>query len=105
MKLSAHFARHSLVAIAALSFLLSPSVRAQSVPPAERPLNLLVLGDSILWGQGLKEEHKAWHQVKSWLEQTTGREVREKIEAHYGDEIGSDGDQQANSTMWLDGVN
>src|SRR2546430_13444882 len=49
-----------------------------------------VLGDSILWGQGLKEEHKAWHQVKSWLEQTTGREVREKIEAHSGAVIRSE---------------
>src|SRR5207302_2001178 len=63
MKLSAHFARHSLVAVAALSFLLSSSICAQNVPSAERPLNLLVLGDSILWGQGLKEEHKAWPQV------------------------------------------
>src|SRR5256886_12127724 len=62
-----------------------------------------VLGDSILWGQGLKEEHKAWHQVKSWLEQTTGREVREKIEAHSGAVIGSAGDQTDNSTVWLDG--
>src|SRR5947199_5810300 len=103
MKLSAHFAKHSLVAIAAVVFLLSPSVRAQSVAPAERPLNLLVLGDSILWGQGLKEEHKAWHQVKSWLEQNTGREVREKIEAHSGAVIGSGGDQTDNSTVWLDG--
>src|SRR2546430_12215146 len=103
MKLSAHFAKHSLVAIAAVVFLLSPSVRAQGVAPAERPLNLVVLGDSILWGQGLKEEHKAWHQVKSWLEQTTGREVREKIEAHSGAVIGSAGDQTDNSTVWLDG--
>src|SRR5213080_3359372 len=103
MKLSAHFARHSLVAIAALSFLLSSSVCAQNINSAERPLNLLVLGDSILWGQGLKEEHKAWHQVKSWLERTIGREVRENIEAHSGAVIGSAGDQTDNSTVWLDG--
>ena len=103
MKLSAHFARHTLVAIAAVSFVLSSSVYAQSVKSAERPLNMLVLGDSILWGQGLKEEHKAWHQVKSWLEQNTGREVRGKIEAHSGAVIGSAGDQTDNSTVWLDG--
>src|SRR5207247_4167203 len=103
MKLSAHFAKHSLVAIAAVVFLLSPSVRAQSVAPADRPLNLLVLGDSILWGQGLKEEHKAWHQVESWLEQTTGREVRAKIEAHSGAVIGSSESSPDSSTVWIDG--
>jgi lysophospholipase L1-like esterase len=83
--------------------LLSPFVCAQNTQSTAKPLNLLVLGDSILWGQGLKEEHKAWHQVKSWLEQTTGREVREKIEAHSGAVIGSAGDQTDNSTVWLDG--
>ena len=103
MKLSAHFARHSLVATAALSFLLSSSVCAQSVPSADRPLNLLVLGDSILWGQGLKEEHKAWHQVESWLAQTTGREVRAKIEAHSGAVIGSAESSTDSSTVWIDG--
>ena len=45
---------------------------------------MLVLGDSILWGQGLKPEHKSWYQVKAWLERTTGRKVVERIEAHSG---------------------
>jgi lysophospholipase L1-like esterase len=45
---------------------------------------MLVLGDSIIWGQGLKAEHKSWHQVKLWLETNTGRTVIEKIEAHSG---------------------
>src|SRR2546425_6210227 len=103
MKLSAHFARHSLVAVAAVSFLLSSPVYAQSVPSADRPLNLLVLGDSILWGQGLKEEHKAWRQVESWLEQTTGLEVRPKIEAHSGAVIGSGESSTDTSTVWIDG--
>jgi lysophospholipase L1-like esterase len=49
-----------------------------------RPLNMLVLGDSILWGQGLKPEHKSWHFVKLWLETNTGRPVIERIEAHSG---------------------
>ena len=51
---------------------------------SSRPLNMLVLGDSILWGQGLKPEHKSWYQVKAWLERTTGRKVVEKIEAQSG---------------------
>ena len=51
---------------------------------ARDPLNMLVLGDSILWGQGLKPTDKAWWRLKTWLEEKTGREVREKIEAHSG---------------------
>jgi lysophospholipase L1-like esterase len=50
----------------------------------DRPFHMLVLGDSILWGQGLKAEHKTWYQVKRWLEKNTGRRVIERIEAHSG---------------------
>src|ERR1043166_2297062 len=85
--------RFTLAAIAAL-LLLCSGARAQTTqsnPPrkTDRPLNLLVLGDSISWGQGLKDEHKAWYLVKSWLQQNTGREVRERIEAHSGAVIGT----------------
>ena len=52
--------------------------------PDSRPFNMLVLGDSVLWGEGLKQEHKSWYQVKLWIEKTTGRPVIEKIEAHAG---------------------
>src|SRR5947208_15627271 len=83
-----HAAKKSVVglAIVLISF---ATLRGQTPPPAaqttsESQLNMLVLGDSILWGQGLKEEHKAWYHVKVWLQQTAGREVREKIEAHSG---------------------
>src|SRR2546421_6898461 len=56
----------------------------QSSDQKPRPLNMLVLGDSIIWGQGLKSEHKSWYQVKLWLEKTTGRTVLERVEAHSG---------------------
>src|SRR5947209_3156055 len=69
--------------------LAAPTVFCQNIqtPPeqqAPRPLNMLVLGDSIIWGQGLKAEHKSWYQVKLWLETNTGRTVIEKVEAHSG---------------------
>ncbi len=51
---------------------------------ARDQLNMLVLGDSILWGQGLKTEDKTWWRLKNWLQEKTGRQVREKIEAHSG---------------------
>jgi lysophospholipase L1-like esterase len=68
----------------------SPSVLCQTstipspVKPADRQLNMLVLGDSVLWGEGLKTEHKSWYQIKTWLEANTGRVVIERIEAHSG---------------------
>ena len=71
------------------------AVCGQSVPRAadstdRRELNMLVLGDSILWGQGLKEEHKSWFLVKSWLEES-GVLVRARIEAHAGAVVGAPG--------------
>lgn len=45
---------------------------------------MLVLGDSILWGQGLKAEHKTWYHVKLCLGKNTERRVVERIEAHSG---------------------
>jgi lysophospholipase L1-like esterase len=94
MKLFSHFMKHPLVAVVAISLALSSLVCGQSpLPltpdkPAARQLNLLVLGDSIMWGQGLNEQNKAWYRVKSWLKETTNRDVRENIEAHSGAVVG-----------------
>ncbi len=44
------------------------SERPGQVNSINRQLNILVLGDSILWGEGLRTEHKSWYQVKTWLE-------------------------------------
>lgn len=60
------------------------------MPALPGEFNMLVLGDSILWGQGLKEQNKSWYLVKSWL-QTNGHTVRERIEAHAGAMIGTPG--------------
>jgi lysophospholipase L1-like esterase len=89
MKFSWPSTRLPLIAILAASIVFPSLVFAQGPDTAGRPINLLVIGDSILWGQGLKDEHKAWHQVKGWLEQTTGRKVNERIEAHSGAVIGT----------------
>jgi hypothetical protein len=47
-------------------------------------VNMLVLGDSIMWGQGLKEESKISFQVQNWLCRETHRPVRVWREAHSG---------------------
>ncbi len=92
MKPFLHFIKHSLLTVAAIVLVLSSSICGQSSQPPDKPterqLNLLVLGDSIMWGQGLNEPHKAWYQVKSWLRENTKRDVRETIEAHSGAMVG-----------------
>lgn len=50
----------------------------------ENRLNMLVLGDSVLWGQGLREPQKSWYRVKCWLQGTTGRIVDVVVKAHSG---------------------
>jgi lysophospholipase L1-like esterase len=45
---------------------------------------MLVLGDSIMWGQGLREEEKFSSRVKCWLQERTNREVKVHVEAHSG---------------------
>ena len=88
-----------VVALAALLLLFSQGTFSQgtlgqSTRPASadsaREFNMLVLGDSILWGQGLKEQNKTWYLVKNWL-QTRGFTVQARVEAHSGAMIGSAG--------------
>jgi lysophospholipase L1-like esterase len=96
LKSFAYVTKVRVVALAALLLLFSQGTLGQSTRPASgdspREFNLLVLGDSILWGQGLKEQNKSWYLVKSWL-QTSGNSVRERIEAHAGAMIGTPGAQ------------
>lgn len=89
MKVVAPLAK--LYFMAAIAALLLFSTNGYAQTAKERPLNVLVLGDSISWGQGLRDEHKASYLVKSWLQQQTGREVRDLIEAHSGAVIGTVG--------------
>lgn len=60
------------------------SASSASSPGSIAPLHLLVIGDSIMWGQGLREEEKFSSRVKCWLEEKTNREVRVHREAHSG---------------------
>src|SRR5205085_2230080 len=87
MKLRAIVKLNVTVAFAlvlAASNVFCQNTRTPTDGQAARPLNMLVLGDSIIWGQGLRAEHKSWYRVKLWLETNTGRTVIEKVEAHSG---------------------
>jgi lysophospholipase L1-like esterase len=48
---------------------------------SDRPFEMAVLGDSILWGSGLAEEQKLWFLVRRWLEQQ-GESVHVRVLAH-----------------------
>ena len=77
---------------AVVVFAFTAAIQAQTASTAApRDFNLVVLGDSILWGQGLKTEHKSWFLVKSWLEENQHVTVRERVQAHAGAVIGSAG--------------
>ena len=91
--------------IAAVIFISSLPIYGQGPQPAadHRQFNLLVLGDSIPWGQGLRDEHKAWYLVRTWLEETGGWQVQTQIEAHSGAVIGSVGDSGADPLPALNG--
>lgn len=93
MRVIAPSAKLSRIAALAAVILLSLTSYGQTPPTApvksEPIANMLILGDSISWGQGLKEEHKAWFLVKKWLELNTGRSVRVQVEAHSGAVVGA----------------
>ena len=52
--------------------------------PPVRPLHIVAIGDSIMWGQGLHEESKFYTKVKIWLETQLGKPVEVHNAAHSG---------------------
>lgn len=79
-----------LLSSSALLILLATALEVRSQCPtptdtgAANRLNMLVLGDSILWGQGLPQQQKSWYRVKCWLQGSTGRIVDVVVKAHSG---------------------
>ena len=52
-----------------------------------KPFEFLVVGDSLIWGQGLEEKDKIFTQVASWLRDGAlgnARRVNVKVKAHSG---------------------
>lgn len=68
------------VAAAPLLLALRPFALASA---QERPFEMLVLGDSVMWGQGLREEEKFYTKVKEALErEVVCRKVNLRVLAH-----------------------
>ncbi|MGE5246728.1 MAG: SGNH/GDSL hydrolase family protein [Verrucomicrobiota bacterium] len=63
-----------------------------TVGPGDRPpFEMIVLGDSIVWGQGLPEEQKSSTLVQRWLAERIARPVRKRVYAHSGATVEQDG--------------
>ncbi|HEX2173044.1 MAG TPA: hypothetical protein VHL09_11445, partial [Dehalococcoidia bacterium] len=57
------------------------------------PFNMVCLGDSIMWGQGLTESTKFTSLIKTWLESMLpGRSVNRFVYARSGATLGPDKD-------------
>ena len=76
----------SIVGIVVLLFLTTTAAFGDCPvnPSGGDPLQMLVIGDSIMWGQGLRDEEKFSSRVKCWLQEKTNREVKLHMEAHSG---------------------
>jgi lysophospholipase L1-like esterase len=80
----------SVVAIQPRSITSYSFARTES-PKIKRPFRMLVLGDSVMWGQGLEDEHKFSYKLKEWIcAQRNGGscpnkdDVQIHVEAHSG---------------------
>jgi len=83
-----HLSKTSLLVlgIVVLLFLTTTAAFADCPvnPSGSDPLQMLVIGDSIMWGQGLRDDEKFSSRVKCWLQEKTNREVKLHMEAHSG---------------------
>ena len=85
--------------LGALSGLLAQPTPAGSrsgllaVTGQTRPFNMICLGDSVMWGQGLRETTKFTSQVQGWLKsKLPGRPVNRFVYARSGATITTDPD-------------
>jgi hypothetical protein len=74
------FVRPFIAVAAAVLVATSPILIAAQAP---QPLELLVVGDSLIFGQGLLEKDKIYTHVAEWL-RASGRTVNMKMKAHSG---------------------
>lgn len=72
----------SLGAIATL-FVANPTSFLFSQETA-KDFEMLVVGDSLVWGQGLDEKDKFYTLTKNWLQNELKKEVKLKVKAHSG---------------------
>jgi len=77
--------------VGALSVLFAQPAPGNAKPHADtgthglRPFNMICLGDSVMWGQGLRDSSKFSSQVKDWLQkEMPGRPINRFVYARSG---------------------
>ena len=77
-----------LIISVVIALLVPPPVPASNYFPsqtlAETPYEMLVMGDSIVWGQGLEPEQKFTTLVRKDIEGLLGRPVNVVDQSHSG---------------------
>jgi hypothetical protein len=70
----------------------------------DQAFHMVVIGDSIAWGNGLKENDKYYYQVANWLQKSLNKPVDVTVYAHSGASIVSQGGNgkllNANLNSW-----
>jgi lysophospholipase L1-like esterase len=86
LKLPNHTTQQLLTLTVLILFTAVPAAAqcAKTSPVSGDPFQMLVLGDSIMWGQGLRPEEKFSTRVSCWLQEKISRPVSVHVEAHSG---------------------
>jgi lysophospholipase L1-like esterase len=82
-----NFVKDLLLGGGALALAPSQLFAQNSSAANVRPFEILTLGDSVMWGQGLLDDDKYSHKIREWLETTKfqgKREVNLHVKAHSG---------------------
>jgi lysophospholipase L1-like esterase len=58
-----------------------------SLDETDKPFEMLIIGDSLIYGQGLREENKFYNLVKNWLKTELNREVNLNQKSHSGSRL------------------
>ncbi|HMQ04405.1 MAG TPA: hypothetical protein PKD26_10855 [Pyrinomonadaceae bacterium] len=83
------FSRREFLGLAFGAPLLAP-LPVFGVRPRRTAFNLLIIGDSVIWGQGLEEEQKFYWLTKDWIERDVLKgslPVELKVFAHSGSTV------------------
>lgn len=76
--------RQFLKSLGAIATLFVTDRRGFSFAQNAKEFEMLVVGDSLIWGQGLEEKDKFYTLTKNWLQKELKKEVNLKVKAHSG---------------------